>query len=159
MKNTAEINDNKSHKTHALDKASLAAIRTGILISVCLVVYFFAMKSIGLIEVFNLRLINFLFLAVGILHLLRRFSGKNHTTEYLKGLKIGILATIFAVVPFALFVLVYLSMDSAFMTFIQENAPFGKYIYPTSAAAVIMFEGLASGFIFTYIVLPYFKKE
>ncbi|MCB0409756.1 MAG: hypothetical protein KDD29_06020, partial [Flavobacteriales bacterium] len=116
------------------------------------------MKLLNLHEVLILRTGNFIFLAAGILYALKYFT-KKLNIDYLQGIKIGAYVTAFSVLPFALFMYFYLHLDAEFMSIVQQHSPFGDYLNPGVASGALVFEGVASGLLFTYIVMPYFKKE
>ncbi len=126
-----------------------------------MMVFFGVMKATGFGEVLYLRALNFIFLGGGIFLTLRLFANQNrdHHLSYFKGMLIGLLTTVFAIIPFAIFLLIYLNADVAFVEYIQLNAPFGEYLSVGTMTAVVSFEGLVSGIVFTYVILPYFKKE
>jgi hypothetical protein len=79
--------------------------------------------------------------------------------DYLFGLRLGLRITLTAIVPFSIFMGLYLKMDPGFMEFIINNAAFGEYLTPLSSAAAIGFEGFVAGALVSYITMPYFKKE
>lgn len=157
MKTSGFINNITSRDKMAL--VSSVATKTGIVVSITLALYFYAMQLFGLHQMLILRGLNFLFLITGILFAIRYFTDANNKIDYLQGLRIGAQVTITASLPFALFMMVYLNLDAAFMQYIQSAAPLGQYLTPEIAACAILFEGVASGLIFTYIVMPYYKKE
>jgi hypothetical protein len=135
--------------------------RLGSTIFVLLVVFFLIMKSLGLHEITSLHYFNGLFLLFGLFLALSKISKKNESKkiEYFVGIKIGMRMTLIAIIPFAIFIALYLKIDTAFMTFLNHNAIFGDFLSPLVAALAIAVEGIVSGFVLTFILLPYFKES
>ncbi|MEH0158528.1 DUF4199 domain-containing protein [Limibacter armeniacum] len=123
--------------------------------------FFIIMRALGLLEVVELRAINFIFLIAGVytaISLEKKHLGWGFT--YFQGLGAGIEATVLGVMPFAVFIFVYLSwIDPEFMVYIREHEPLGHYITPFMAAFVIVIEGCASGFISAYTIMQYVKAH
>jgi len=139
---------------------SLLSIRAGLVVSASLVAYFFIMKAAGLYHYMILRAFNSVFLGGGILIALGRYSKMlNRKLDYFIGMRIGVLITLIAVIPFSIFCGIYLALDTDFMNYIILNHEFGSYLSPIAAAIGVGAEGLASGFIITYIAMPFFKRQ
>lgn len=154
---------------HTINKPSESRLNTvefllstvvGALVSVSLIGFFLIMKAVGLAEVPSLRYFNFVFMAAGILSAFTYYKRKYSPggLDYLFGLRLGIRITLTAIIPFAVFMFIYLKMDRGFMEFIINNADYGRYLNPLNAAAMIGFEGFVSGALVSYITMPYFKK-
>ncbi len=135
--------------------------RTGILISLGLIGFFVAMIIVGLSEVLWLRYLNFAILLVGIIAAFKIFSKKlgNGGIHYFDGLRMGARITLTAMIPFALFIGIYLKIDTGFMNYVKQSAEFGDYLTPASAAAGVAFEGIVSGFLTSYCLMQYFKSR
>jgi len=122
--------------------------------------YFLIMRSVGLHEVFMLRYLNALFLFTGIL--LAMYTYKKNMKgvfNYKKGLKMGMFITLTSVIPFALFIFLYLNIDDGFLSLVEKKTEFRDFISPATVAGFICLEGLCSGSIITFIVMQYFKKN
>lgn len=132
----------------------------GILMCASFVGFFLLMQLLGLAEMVWLRSFNGLFLATGIFLLVRNFASRNgESLEMLDGLRLGLRATAIAVLPFSFFMYLVLSFNPEFLHLIQNTADFGSFITPFSAAGMITVEGLVSGFMISYIMMMYFKKN
>jgi hypothetical protein len=133
----------------------------GLTIFVLLVGFFLMMKSLGLHEIVSLHYFNGVFLLLGLLFLFSKVSKKNETNkiEYFDGMKTGMRMTLIAIIPFAFFIGFYLKIDVEFMTFLNRNAIFGKYLTPLVSAGAVAVEGIVSGFLLTFILMPYFKES
>lgn len=134
---------------------------TGALISVAMIAFFLIMKAAGLAEVPTFRHFNGVFLLVGIVSAYAYYKNKytKDGLDYLMGIRLGLRITLTAIIPFAIFMWLYLRMDSSFMQFIIHAASWGEYLTPITSAAVVGIEGFISGGLVSYIVMPYFKKE
>jgi len=134
---------------------------TGILTCACLIGYFFLMSAFKLQEVLALRAFNFFIMLGGVvwaLHLYSRSTDDNKI-DYFTGLKIGVRVIFTSVVPFAIFMALYLVYDGHLMYVIKENTGIGDYLNPLTIAGAICIEGLGSGMIITFMAMQYFKKE
>ena len=133
----------------------------GTLTCACLIGYFFLMSAFKLQEVLALRAFNFFILLGGILltfHFYRKAS-EEMKIDYFTGLKIGIRVVFTAVIPFAIFMALYLVYDGSLMYVIKENTGIGDYLNPLTIAGAICIEGIGSGMIITFMAMQYFKKE
>jgi hypothetical protein len=136
------------------------SLRVGLMTLALLIVYFLAMDLLGYNRIIWLRALNMLILGWGIVLGLKQYQAKRGARfDYFTGLRIGATISIIAVVPFALLTGVYLSMDTAFMNYLVNNLSIGPYLSPATAAAGIMVEGIISGLVFTFVVMPYFKEQ
>jgi hypothetical protein len=139
---------------------SVISIRTGLVVLASLIGYFFIMKMLGLYQNMMLRAFNVVFLASGIWIALNRYRKMiGRKIDYFMGMRIGVLITLIATIPFAVFVGIYLALDTSFMTYIILNHEFGPYLSPLVSAIGVAAEGLSSGFILTYVIMPHFKKQ
>lgn len=136
-------------------------IKAGLAICGSLLAYFFVMKSFGLVEHLILRAFNIVFLGGGLLITLNHFKNKkvSHKLDYFRGLRIGLETTLWAVIPFAIFVGIYLGLDSAFMEHLAKNLNTDLTIGPAGAAVAVAAEGICSGLAITYIAMSYLKRQ
>lgn len=157
---THEIVSNKSaSKVDSYESALCNWIGAGV--SISLIAFFLSMKLFDLSQVLSLRYLNFFFLAGGIITAFYYYKKKYSPEgiDYLTGLKMGMRISLTAVVPFAVFIGIYLKLDTVFMDYIVNFAEFGEYLTSGSAAAAIGFEGVVSGAMVTYMSMQYFKKN
>ncbi|MDX1476977.1 MAG: DUF4199 domain-containing protein [Saprospiraceae bacterium] len=131
------------------------AIRYGMMMFVCLLAYFLLMQWVGLAENFQLRILN------GVIHLafitvaLNRYR-RDFPDEwnYLSAVATGVITSVVAIALFAIFQIVYLSLNDDFMAYLQENVnSVGQYLTPVTAALIVLVEGLAVSVIGSYIVM------
>ncbi|HEX9651540.1 MAG TPA: DUF4199 domain-containing protein [Cyclobacteriaceae bacterium] len=136
------------------------SVRFGLLTTVGLLAYFLIMKFVGLVHIVELRTLNFLVLVIGIYKALKAFQKNNEQPMgYLQGWGIGCLTSSVAVLPFALFIFIYLQLDPALMEYIRNRDEFGRFLNPYMLAFVIAFEGIVSGLVLTFILLQWMMKS
>jgi len=142
------------------DSIEKIAFRYGMLTLAGLLVYFFLMKFIGLIQVHELRALNLLILIGGISLALKKYREVSQTAPiYFQGLGLGILVSVFAVIPFGVFIFFYLVMDHQFLLYLQEHEAFGQYLNPYILSFLVAFEGIASGAMVSFGLMQYYKKS
>lgn len=131
------------------------ALRYGSMMFLGLVAYFLLMSAFGLIENYYLRLFN------GVIHLtfitlaLKTYrQQKPNEWNYLSAVSAGVVTSVVGVVLFAIFQLIYLSLNPEFMAFLQENVEsVGQYLTPATSALIVLVEGLAVSVIGSYIIM------
>jgi hypothetical protein len=132
----------------------------GVLVFTCLILYFCVMSWGNLYQNLMLRGLNFLILLGGILIALKMYSSATKDKiDYFTGIKIGLRITFIGVLPFVLFIALYLSFDKHFMQMIQQTVSIGNYLNPVTAAGAVFIEGISSGAVITFCAMQYFKKE
>ena len=131
------------------------ALRYGALMFAGFLLYFLLMKALHLSDNYNFRIFN------GVIHIslifmaIRQYrSDRPDEFNYLSGAASGVVTSVVGVLPFAIFQLIYLSIDNSFMSYLQQNvASIGQYLTPFTAALIILMEGLAVSVIASYIVM------
>jgi hypothetical protein len=132
----------------------------GLLTTLVLIAYFFAMKGLGLSHNVELRAVNALFMFMGIFLSIRALKKEDEKSfGYLNGVLQGVITAGTVAISFGLFVFTYLSLDSAFLAEIKQVEPQGMYINAPGFAGLIFIEALASGLLFTYMSMQYLKKS
>ena len=135
-----------------------ALITAGILIA-----YFLLMKLLGLETNLYLRALNIVIM-IGAIYILYRntFIRDNDTrVGYLQGLMMGIWFTVLSVAIFSIFLGIYIHFfDPGFIEIID-----GAGLWANSGSSIglsimgILIEGLAGGFILSFILMQYFKSK
>ncbi len=149
----------KKPKSVSFEKLSLKA---GVIICFAYVIYFIFMKNMNLLEVTELRSLNFVILLVGLYFTFRYYRMKSQMhIEYLKGISLGFFTSLISIVLFAIFILVYFSkIDPLLLQQLKNNAPvMGQYLTPFSAAFTIIIEGGISGLIISFAIMQYYKND
>jgi hypothetical protein len=135
------------------------ALRYGILTALALVLFFFFMKGIGLIEQYELRTLNIVILFTGIYLANRKYRKTNTTDTYLGGIGVGLFTSAVTLILFSTFVIIYLANNTVFMETLQSHEYFGRYLNPYIAGFVIFLEGTISGLLMSYILMQYYKRS
>ncbi|MCW3103237.1 MAG: hypothetical protein JWO09_1677 [Bacteroidetes bacterium] len=145
-------------KNISVERIGLA---TGLITSLALILYFFAMKALNLAQVVELRFFNFVIIATGVCYGINMLKTRLHEQEfYLKGLAQGMIITAVTVVVFALFITVYLRyFDHGLMDEIGRRVPYTGSLDGLVIFVSIFMEGMASGAIITFSAMQYFKSE
>lgn len=126
-----------------------------------LIAYFFLMKIFGLEKNFYLRIFNLFIIGAGIFFLYRNslVRDKEERSGYLQSLFSGALLTIVTIVIFAVFLGLYIQfLDPELLNAISSGLWPGIAGSVTQEVLVILMEGLASGFIISFILMQYFKS-
>lgn len=132
----------------------------GLFIFAGLVLYFLMMKFFNLVIFQELRAFNGVIVFVGVaMSIWKLKTVKGEKINYFFGLGGGMLTTLFASVPFAFFVLIYLLSDDYFLAELRERSAFGMYINPFIGAFVNFIEGMAAGLIASFMVMQYLKPS
>ena len=141
-------------------KIEMISLKTGVLTGLALILFFIAVRIIGLVHILELRALNFAILLPGILVVIQKVKAfSNSPMSYLEGLAAGIFTSITAVTTLAAFMLIYLTtLEPSFMETIKEKAMFGQHLNPYIASFTIIIEGVGSGLITTFIVMQYKKN-
>lgn len=144
----------------ARSKIERIGLATGGVVFACFVVYFLIMRIFNLIYILDLRLLNFVFLFAGIIIAEKKYKDLRGQKMdwYLEGIGVGALTCIVAVVPFAIFIQVYLNLDPKFMEYLRHNSIVGEYLTPFTAAFGLAVEELSAGMVFSFMCMQYFKR-
>ena len=159
---TTQVYSKDKHFKKSDSSISTISISVGAVVSIVLMGYFLLLRNFAVEQIFYLRLLNLFFLLAGILVAEYFCSSKiAHKVDYLRGIRVGIQVTLAATIPYVIFIALYLKMDPAFVTFIQTNSSFGKFLNPLvpCIAGIVGIEGIVSGFVLTYVIMPYFKRK
>lgn len=128
-------------------------------IFVGIVAYFLVMKLLGLENIIELRLLNFLIVVWGINSAIKQNLHKNNNNTYLSNLSIGFSTSILAVIAVALSLIFYITFVDPKLLLIMENSMvWGKHLTLGKIVFAILIEGLASSVICTFIIMQYWKK-
>ena len=136
------------------------AFTNGLVITALLIVYFLIMKSVGLIHQYELRGFNAVIMFTGVFLTIRAYR-KHHDQDfgYLRGMSLGVLTSLTTAVSFSAFVLIFVLSSPNFMEMIRQNEPHGIYLNEYGIGIVIFIEAAASGFIFSFLSMQWFKDR
>jgi hypothetical protein len=125
-----------------------------------IVLYYFFMKILGLENITELRLLNFLIVVWGVNSAIKQNLYKNHNNTYLTNLSIGFTTSFFAVLAVAFSLIFYITFINYNLLHIMENSSvWGSNLTLGKIVFAILIEGLASSVICTFILMQYWKKH
>lgn len=75
----------------------------------------------------------------------------SQTYNYLHSFLVGFKPALLAVAAYALFQGIYLSIDTSFMAYIQENAIVGQYLNPANIVLLLFMEGAGASILLGYL--------
>lgn len=140
------------------------SLKYGLFTAIALIAYFLLMKVIGLVHILELRFLNGVILAVGIVLALKAYKKVKHgNIPYLGGLGLAFLTALSATVIFAVFMLVYIKgFDDTLLEVIAADQLFGERVASTPGIVifmVLMMEGVISGAMIGFIAMQFFKRQ
>jgi len=162
--NAEKTNESKSVNSNARGKFFIEKIGLfgGLITCVFLIIYLMIMKNFNLLQSEIAWASNTLILGAGIMLTYRHFRSKTElNVDYLPGLILGIITTASSVIPYVLFLLVWLSQANAeVLQDLKHNALFmgGTQITALKAAISTMIEGTCSGVIISFMMMQYYKS-
>jgi len=133
----------------------------GLRIAAGLIVYFMIMKFSGLLYTTELRMANFIFLALGIYYALKKFKATHDDhMNYFRALVTGVATGAIGSIIFAAYFFLYVSfIDTEFMQYIVDNEPMGRFLNPYISAFIVALEGVFSGLLVTFILINYITTD
>ncbi|MBS1505654.1 MAG: DUF4199 domain-containing protein [Bacteroidetes bacterium] len=132
----------------------------GLRIALSLIVYFVLMRLIHQDHNVELRLLNVFILMFGIYFGLKKFKethGKH--INYFRALVTGVATGAVGSIGFALFMFIFMKVDSGLMQSIIDNEPMGRYLNPYMAAFIVALEGFFSGLLVTFVLINYIVTD
>lgn len=125
-----------------------------------LIGFFVFMQLIGLSHHVELRLLNLFIIVAGIFFALKKFkSSHDDHMNYFRGLIVGVATGAVASVVFAVFLFIYMKLDSSLLASIQENEPMGHYLNEYMSAFIVALEGVFSGMLVTFLLINYVDTD
>ncbi|MFD2999277.1 DUF4199 domain-containing protein [Pontibacter toksunensis] len=139
-------------------------LKYGLLTAAGLILYFFLMKLLGLIHITELRFLNGVIMAIGVVMAIRSYKIVSAgEIGYFKGLGTGVITAVVGTVLFASFMVAYVTIAGAEMIeMLTSERYFGERVESTPGVvifSVLMLEGLISGFLISFIAMQYFKRD
>ena len=136
-------------------------LKFGLTTCAFLILFFFVMKYLGFIQIVELRCLNFFILFAGVNMAYRSYRKQTElNVEYFEGFFFGFFTTLFAIIPFGLFVFLYFrEVDPDLINSLKSNSLFmGVEITAEKAAVTTIIEGTVSGVLISYILLQYYRS-
>lgn len=131
------------------------ALRYGLWMFLGFTGFFLLMHLLNLSQNYYLRVFN------GIIHVsclwlaLRAWYRDHHepSDDYTSGVVMGMFTSFVGVLPFTIFMVLFLAYNPSFLTSIQTQSPIGQYFTPITASLFILVEGIAVSLILSYIMV------
>lgn len=135
------------------------SLKYALYIFIGLIFYFGLMKLLGLHQVAELRIFNFIFVAIGVYTCIKNNMSLGNTS-YLQNLILGFITAAIAIILFTFSVLIYLHfIDPDFVNELMGNRTWYTGPNPSYVALAIFSEGIASSFIISFASMQYLKKN
>ncbi|AKD04413.1 DUF4199 domain-containing protein [Pontibacter korlensis] len=139
-------------------------LKYGLLTAAGLMAYFLLMKLLGLVHIVELRFLNGVIMAVGIVFALKAYKKfAQGQVAYFKGLGTGLITAVVATVLFASFMVIYVkTAGEAMIEMLSAERYFGERVESTPGVvifSVLMLEGIISGFMICFIAMQWFKQR
>jgi len=132
----------------------------GTLIALGLVVYFLLMWGVGLVNVIELRLLNLVIVGTGIYFALKQhLRTHNNSLGYFEGFVVCVGSDFIGVTTFGFFLFAALMVSEDLSKSVLGNEPMAEHLDPYIATAVVMIEGVFSGFFMTFILLNWLNTD
>ena len=132
----------------------------GLRIAIGLIAYFVVMNLLGYSHRVELRLLNLLILVAGVYLALKKFRETHEERlNYFRALATGVSTAAVGSSIFAVFLFVYMSLDTTLMNSIVQYEPMGRYLNPYMAACVVALEGCFSGLLVTFVLINFVQTD
>ncbi len=137
--------------------------RYGLILFACLVGFFLLMRLLNLANIFELRVLNFIFVFIVLrsaIHTFARKAQASYYEDFIDFFWIGMRTASVGIISFAAFMAIYLDLiDPAFMEILEREENAGGIISPVIAAFAILLEGMASAMICSFIIIQWRKSR
>lgn len=145
---------------NSLNSPQHIPVNFGLRIAATLIVYFLVMKFAGLSHHVELRLLNLFILIAGVYLALKKFKNTHEDhLNYFRALITGVTTAAVGSLVFALFLFIYMKVDTDLMQSVIENEPMGRYLNPYMAAFIVALEGVFSGLLVTFILINFVQTD
>ena len=139
-------------------------LKYGLLTAAGLVAYFLLMKAIGLVHIVELRFLNGLIMAVGVVLAIRAYKTMSGGSfGYFKGIGTGMITAVTGTVLFGAFMVAYVKIAGGdLLEMLSTRHYFGDRVATTPGLvifSVLLLEGIISGFMISFIAMQYFKRR
>jgi|AP95_1055475.scaffolds.fasta_scaffold52508_1 hypothetical protein len=135
-------------------------IKNALKIAVGIVIYFFAMKLLGLENVVELRFLNFLFVIWGINSSIKSNIHENQNTAYVQNLFLGVSTAALAVLMTIGCLIIYVTfLSPQFIKVLEESFLWGNNLSLGLVVFALLIEGIASSVICSFILMQYWKNH
>lgn len=137
------------------------AVKYGLMVGAAHIVYFLLMRVLGLIHNIGLSYLSGIFLIIGIVLAISKYKKlKGGMLRYFEGLGIGAIIAAVSSLILALFLVLFVTaFDSTYMDALSASGYFPEGLSILSLFLVTLLEGSVPGFIATFVIMQWFKRE
>jgi len=137
------------------------AIKYGLLVGAAHIVYFLLMRVLGLTHHIGLSYLSGIFLIIGIVLAISKYKKlKGGMLRYFEGLGMGAITAAVSSLILALFLVLFVTaFDSTYMDALSASGYFPEGLSVLSLFLVTLLEGSVPGFIATFVIMQWFKRE
>lgn len=139
-------------------------LKYGLLTAAGLTAYFLLMLLLGLMHVIELRFLNGIIMAVGVVLAIKAFkSVSDGEFSYFSGIGTGMITAVVGTVLFAAFMVIYAKIGGGeLIGMLSAERYIGERVASTPGIvifSVLLLEGVISGFMISFIAMQYFKRR
>lgn len=135
-------------------------LKYGLLITLMIGGFFFLCKLFGLEDNPFLRFLNLFFVVFGIRQVIKTNIEKNHVTNYITNLGLGLQTAAFAVILSIVGVLGYVELiNPEFLAVMNKSFLIGGNLTLAEISISLLIEGMASSFIGSFVVMIFYKNH
>ncbi len=134
------------------------AFRNGIFMFLSFIAVFLVTHLLNLSGNYNFRALNWIVQIIFIWKAIRDYTNEHldHEKEildnYPANVTLGLFTSLFGVVPFALLMGIYLTINKEFMASLVVGSKLGEYLTPFTAGLFLVSEGIMFSLIVSYIL-------
>ncbi len=131
------------------------ALRYGLWMFFGLTGFFLLMHIFNLSENYYLRIFNGA-IHLGVLWLALRAWARNHhegTSDTTSGVVLGMFTSFIGVIPFTIFMSIFLAYNPDFLASIKSQTPLGEHLTPMTSCFFIVVEAIVISLIGSYVIL------
>jgi hypothetical protein len=136
-------------------------LRYGLIIFLGFTGYFLLMNALGLGDNPNLRFFNVVIQLTVLWFALQDWarSHPNSLHEYPAGVTHGLVTSMVGIIPFAIFMSIFLGMNPGLLEALRSRFAMGDSLTPVTIAAFIPMEGIATAVIGSYIFVRILERR
>jgi hypothetical protein len=134
------------------------AFKNGILMFLTFTAVFLITHLLNLSGNYNFRVLNWIVQIIFIWKAIKEYTNQHLDQEkqildnYPANVTLGLFTSLFGVLPFALLMGIYLSINNNFMESIKASSNLGDYLTPFTAGLFLVSEGIIFSLIVSYIL-------
>ena len=135
--------------------------KSAILTSIAMIAYFFLLRGMHLDEMPILRLLNFVFIFLGVNYTIEKNITINKETQYWKSFLAGVYATLLTVIISLAILTIYVYyVQPSFINILQNSFFLWKNNFSFPIILFIIFiQGIAASVISAFLIMRYWKKN